>query len=271
VAGRYARRVGDDQASVDFDRAAAFYDATRGLADEPMDRTVELVAGELAGRGRTLEIGVGTGLMALPSLERGIDVVGVDLSEQMLRQLMRKGGGRAPLPVLRADATRLPFSDGSFGAAYARHVLHLIPRWRVAVQELCRVVGRGVVLIEAGGSGSDGWRALWDAVDSAVGSAAHHVGLDMSAEGRAELDRAFIDAGATPRELPQIAYEDHDTIETYVAEIERRSPSWTWRASDEQIQRAVDAVRRHALDRYGTLDVRPDGTAYVRWRAFDLS
>jgi SAM-dependent methyltransferase len=270
-AQRYARCVGDDQASVDFDRAAEFYDATRGLADATMAQTVNLVAGELAGRGRVLEIGVGTGLLALPLSSRGVDVVGIDLSEPMLRQLIHKAGGQVPFPVLRADATRLPFPADSFGGAYVRHVLHLIPRWKVAVEELCRVVHRGVVLVEAGGDSGDGWSALFEAVDAAVGSVHGHVGLDMAGDGIAELDAAFIEAGATPRELPEIAYEDHDTIAAYVAEVERRSPSWTWRATDEQVRATAAAVRDHAMARYGTLDVRPDETAHVRWRAFDLT
>jgi len=262
--------VTEEPASIDFDRAAEFYDATRGMADDLALQAIDLLAREVRGRGRVLEIGVGTGLIALPLAERDINLVGGDLSGPMLRQLVQKAGGEPPFPLLRADATRLPFNDGVFGAAYARHVLHLIPRWRVAVQELCRVVGRGVVLIEAGGSGGDGWSGLWDAVSEAVGPAADHVGLDMSSDGRGELDRAFIDAGATPRDLPEMPYADDDTIAYYIAEVERRSPSWTWRATDEQLHDAVEAARRYALDRYGTLDVRPDETAYVRWRAFDL-
>ena len=49
-----------------FDRAAAHYDTTRAISDEAMARTIELLASELLGRGRALEVGVGTGLLALP-------------------------------------------------------------------------------------------------------------------------------------------------------------------------------------------------------------
>jgi ubiquinone/menaquinone biosynthesis C-methylase UbiE len=263
--------VSDEPASVHFDRAAEFYDATRAVDDETTRRSIDLLAGEVSGRGRVLEIGVGTGLMALPLAERGVDVTGVDLSEPMLRQLIRKASGRVPFPLLRADATHLPFGDGVFGAAYARHVLHLVPNWRVAVGELCRVVGHGVVLIEAGGSSDGDWHDVWQAMRDAVGPAADHVGLDMSAEGRALLDQAFTEAGAVPRDLPEIPYTDDETIATMIEQIERRSASWTWRASDEQLSAAIDAARKHALERYGSLDVSPDERAYVRWRAFDLT
>src|SRR5207247_3699183 len=78
--------------STSFDRAAAYYDETRGLTDEAVRDQMSLLASELHGRGRTLEIGVGTGQVALPLAAVGIRIVGLDLSEPMLRVLVEKGG-----------------------------------------------------------------------------------------------------------------------------------------------------------------------------------
>src|SRR5205823_155930 len=66
--------------SVAFDRAAPFYDHTRQLSSDAAKRVVEMLTDELRGRGRALEIGVGTGRIALPVAEAGIPVTGVDLS-----------------------------------------------------------------------------------------------------------------------------------------------------------------------------------------------
>ena len=122
--------MGND--SVVFDRAAAFYDRTRALAPATMDAVVARLARELAGRGPVLEPGVGTGRIALPLAAAGVDVTGLDLSEPMLRELVAKrdgqtrgAGGRVPL--VRGDATRLPFPAGAFGGAYVVHLLHLVP------------------------------------------------------------------------------------------------------------------------------------------------
>ncbi len=46
---------------VNFDRAAGYYDATRGLPDAVSDAITDVLADELNGRGLCLEIGVGTG------------------------------------------------------------------------------------------------------------------------------------------------------------------------------------------------------------------
>ena len=55
-----------------------------------MRAVVEHLAGELRGRGPVLEPGVGTGRMALPMAAAGIDVIGLDLSVPMLRELVAK-------------------------------------------------------------------------------------------------------------------------------------------------------------------------------------
>ena len=53
---------------------------------------------ELAGSGRVLELGIGSGLIALPLAARGIDVHGIDLSPSMVAKLRAKPGGEA-IPV----------------------------------------------------------------------------------------------------------------------------------------------------------------------------
>lgn len=110
--------------SQSFDRASEFYDATRSLPTAVMERVVELLRAELRGRGTCLEIGVGTGRIALPLHDAGIAMTGVDISLPMMTKLVHKSGGRTPFPLALADAARLPFSNDAFGASLACHVLH---------------------------------------------------------------------------------------------------------------------------------------------------
>ena len=61
---------------------AATYDAaTSGMHDQSVINAVIDVLAELAGDGRALEFGVGTGRIALPLARRGVDVHGIDLSK----------------------------------------------------------------------------------------------------------------------------------------------------------------------------------------------
>ena len=112
--------------AIPFDRAVDYYDRTRALTPGTQARMIEMLTAELAGRGRVLEIGVGTGRIAVPLREAGVDAAGVDISMPMVQRLLAKTDAR--FPVALGDATRLPFRDGSFGGAIAVHVLHLIPK-----------------------------------------------------------------------------------------------------------------------------------------------
>jgi SAM-dependent methyltransferase len=73
---------------------AARYDARYGYQADPavVAPMVDLIA-ELAGGGAALELGVGTGRIALPLAERGVTVHGIDLSDAMVARLRAKPGG----------------------------------------------------------------------------------------------------------------------------------------------------------------------------------
>src|SRR5918912_1991094 len=53
---------------------------------------IDLLA-ELAGKGKALELGIGTGRIALPLSERDVEVHGIDAAESMMARLREKPGG----------------------------------------------------------------------------------------------------------------------------------------------------------------------------------
>lgn len=85
------------------------------FAPDVLGPTVELLA-DLAGEGRALEFGVGTGRVGVALTRRGVPVVGIELSEPMAAQLRAKTD-EATLPVLIGDmaTTRAP---GEFTLVY---------------------------------------------------------------------------------------------------------------------------------------------------------
>ena len=88
-----------------------------------------------------LELGVGTGLNAIPIIQRGYSYTGVDISWEMMNQLRYKlQGVPNNLTLIQADASSLSFADNCFDVAFMRHVLHLIPEWRSALSEIRRVL-----------------------------------------------------------------------------------------------------------------------------------
>ncbi|MCW5249673.1 class I SAM-dependent DNA methyltransferase [Streptomyces sp. SHP 1-2] len=99
------------------ERVAARYDETSAdmFAPGAVDPAVDLLAG-LAGRGRALELGIGTGRIALPLARRGVPVHGVDMSRAMTARLHAKPGGDGVGSTIGDFATtRVP---GSFTLVY---------------------------------------------------------------------------------------------------------------------------------------------------------
>jgi SAM-dependent methyltransferase len=258
-----------DARSVAFDRAAEYYDATRGLDDEGTRRQTSLLLDELASKGPILEVGIGTGQVALPLHQAGIDVVGLDLARPMMDKLIEKSGGRVPFPLVQADATRLPFADGAFGAAYLRWVLHLIPAWETAVSEMVRVVRpEGVICALLGAYG--GVRgAIQDRFSEITGVDHAPVGLGWNAV--AELDRTMAALGRRIRPLPPIQHAVMETVGDFMTGIEENRYSWTWRLSDDIRMDAAKELRPWARKRFGDLDDPMLFEFATEWRAYDAA
>jgi SAM-dependent methyltransferase len=96
---------------------------------------------------RVLDAGCGTGLNTEWLLQRGAEVVGVDVSPAMLRFGQERVGGRC---VLHQADLRLPldFLDGaSFDLVFSSLVLHYIEDWRVPFAEFNRVLRPGGLFV----------------------------------------------------------------------------------------------------------------------------
>ncbi len=98
------------------ERVAATYDESSDIFEPgAVDAAADVLAG-LAGGGRALELGIGTGRIALPLARHGVEVHGIDLSRAMVARLRAKPGGDA-IGVTIGDfaTTRV---DGTFSVAY---------------------------------------------------------------------------------------------------------------------------------------------------------
>ena len=98
------------------ERVAARYDESDETSGAgPVEPIVDLLA-ELAGSGRALELGIGTGRIALPLAQRGVPVHGIDMSKAMVARLRAKPGGEDIGVTIGDFATTTV--DGTFSLAY---------------------------------------------------------------------------------------------------------------------------------------------------------
>jgi phosphatidylethanolamine/phosphatidyl-N-methylethanolamine N-methyltransferase len=155
-----------DQATLDkaYARWAPVYDMVFGPVFES-GRLAAISAAERIG-GRILEVGVGTGI-SLPDYARTNRLVGVDISEPMLRKARERVEAERlhhvdGLAVM--DGTRLALPDASFDVVVAQYVITAVPRPEATLDEFARVLKGGgeIVLINHIGA-ERGFRRAFEA------------------------------------------------------------------------------------------------------------
>jgi ubiquinone/menaquinone biosynthesis C-methylase UbiE len=134
------------------DEQAQYYDHL--FADPlPLRKYYEYLVGSIIApliRDKAFEVDLccGTGKSSLPLAKRGIDVVGIDISREMLRIYARKA---AQLPgkivLIHADASRPPLRVNSCSAITMIGGLHHIPDREGCVEICCRALTDGGRLI----------------------------------------------------------------------------------------------------------------------------
>jgi SAM-dependent methyltransferase len=161
----------DADTAARYDHASAFM-----FTPEVLDPAVSFLAG-LAGEGAALELAIGTGRVAVPLADRGVPVSGIELSQPMADELLRK---RADIPVVVGDmaTTRVP---GEFSLVYV--VWNSIGNLRTQAEQVAcfrnaarHLAPGGRFVVELGVPAIRRFPPGQAAVPFHVGE--HHVGID---------------------------------------------------------------------------------------------
>jgi ubiquinone/menaquinone biosynthesis C-methylase UbiE len=245
--------------SVSFDRAAAAYDQTRPLPEPIAAHAIEVILASVGCDARLLDVGTGTGRISRPLLERGANLVGVDLSAQMLRRLQAK---RPSARLAQAHARYLPFAAGSFDALLTVHVMHVVGPWREALREFRRVLRPGGVYLDAktyesvGVSQRGRIRKFWRGFMAAQGIDARHPGV----QSQEEWVQALRGLGASVTEVEAARYALSFPLREELERYETRVYSDTWKIPDAIFAASLRELRGWMAGKYGSLDYRVDDT-----------
>ncbi len=142
--------MGDYEAETYGERIAGIYDDLHAWHLDT-ESAVEALAG-LAGEGPILELGVGTGRIAIPLAERGIEVHGIDASEAMVAKLRGKPGGDR-VHVTMGDFADVPI-EGRFTLVFVVfNTIFALPSQEDQVRCFRNVAARlkddGIFVVEA--------------------------------------------------------------------------------------------------------------------------
>ncbi|MDW8147355.1 MAG: class I SAM-dependent methyltransferase [Roseiflexaceae bacterium] len=236
-----------------FDAIAGVYDQVRGHPPEVAEQIGRAIAALAGNDALVLELGIGTGRIALPVALAGCRVVGIDISAAMLRVARAKDGGEA-LWLLQGDIEHLPFADGVFDATLAVHVLHLARDWRSALAEALRVLRPGGIFVQ----GRD-----WRDPQSCVGrlrSKLRETVMELLPGSRppgagAAIGQALAKLGATVApEMVAASWVAPISPAQVLEEMAARSDAETWVLDDVTLNAALERLRAWAVSVYDDLN-----------------
>lgn len=240
--------------SINFDRAAGVYDATRKLPDDTAEAITQALLREIraAGADRVLEVGIGTGRIARPLMREGVRMLGVDISREMMGQLRRQLTPENTAPdLLLGDATALPLASGSFRAALVVHVFHLVQSIEKTISEIRRVLAADGALLHQTRRATEETERMWDdsmAEWRRVLAARGYVG--KSRREMSEIRAALLASGGKMREMDVIASPEVWTADQEMGRLRNRQSAWTWAVPSDIFDDALpeyEAWLRRAL------------------------
>lgn len=250
--------------SVSFDRAAGFYDQTRGMPAHISDEIAALAIELIGADARALEIGVGTGRIAKPLLARGINLVGVDLSRVMMARI-RQDVQSATL--INGDITRLPLASALFDAVIAVHIFHLVGDWRVALAEARRVLRSNGVLLHGY---NDRLSSPIEDMRSFLRERLAAHGFPQTPVGAIEddIEVALVESGAAMQERRTRTWSSPVTFAQEIEGVQQKLWSSLWRVPDDVLAAVVPEMRAYVLEHFGSLDAQVDAPQQFVWKRF---
>ncbi len=253
--------------SYSFDQAASYYDQVYGYPAGVEAQAVAAIraAFALTADERVLEVGVGSGRLAVPLQVAGYRYHGQDIAGAFMHLIAVKlpsppapptGEGRIGVLLTQSDLSALPYQTASFAGALAVQVFHLIPDLAPAIAELQRVLRPDAPLLVV----NDGQP---DNVDMR-GRLTNALSYFLAAEGYVSDERqpapdkveaAFVAAGATVETLRPFAWSLTVSPRAFAARLAERQTSKLWHVPEPIFSRALRRFYNWlAADYKGRLD-----------------
>lgn len=255
--------------SLSFDWAATFYDETRTLPDAIQADVAAAVAARLGHTSdpRLLEFGVGTGRIALPLLDAGLHLVGIDLSRAMMTRLWDKRQPPHRLALVQGDVTALPFADRAFDGIVIAHVLHLVPGWRDALEEARRALRpHGAVFHVWNWRDPESMRRQIRRRLHTLVQARGHSAARRGAQNDEEVAAALRAMGATVEDVEVARWERVMTAREIIDGLANRQFSVTRTLPEDVLAPAIASLREWAGDTFGDLDAPHAEEARFIWQ-----
>lgn len=240
-----------------FDRVADVYDATRAMPADVSTAVADAIAAlarEVNTETRLIEVGIGTGRIAVPLAERGVRVTGIDISTAMLSVLL---GKRRDIDVMIAESARPPFRSSTFDASLFVHVLHLVPDPEATVRATLALVRPGGIAMAGG---DDHRSSIRDAADGIIQRTVRELsGVEMGGRHHVHAEqqtfqRVARDLGAAVEERQVAAWSSSTTARRMLERLEARDFSSAWKIPETIMPELLARVRPQLEKLFGGIE-----------------
>lgn len=242
---------------VDFSRNARVYDQRHGAALSPEATHDLLAAAELSRGALVLEVGAGTGRVAIPLGIAGCRVIALDASQPMLRELRKKTA--APPAMATGLAAPLPFSTACFDAVVLARILYLLPDWHGALREAARVLKPGGCLLHEWGNGTAGeeWVAIREKAREMFEAEGVHNAFHPGARTEGEVEAFLAEQGFQKTADLRLESDVLMTLADFLGRVVDGETSYTWKVPHRVQRKCLPQLREWAARNFDLSRVMP--------------
>jgi SAM-dependent methyltransferase len=218
---------------VDFSANACVYDRRHGsvLAADLAQQLAS--SGALASGARVLDIGAGTGRVAIAFAAIGCETVALDPSVPMLNELRRKAP-ECRMQVVAGEGARLPFAIGRFDGVICARVLYLMSDWRDVLREASRVLRSGGCLLHEWGNGQadEAWVQIREKARALFEAAGAENPFHPGARAESEVEAFIGELGFEPSADQPTGAGPTTTLRDFLGRVASGELSYIWNVPD---------------------------------------
>jgi SAM-dependent methyltransferase len=260
-----SRNIALVQERVDFSVNSKIYDHRHGAVIS--DQLVKALTNRLRRDATIIDIGAGTGRVAVALAGNGFQVVAVDPAIPMLQTMRRKSGD---VLAVAAEGTRLPFRRKSADAVVLARLLYLVADWQGLLREVKEALRRGGILLHEWGNGdaSEAWVQIREKARSLFQKAGVETPFHPGARSEFEVDSCLRELGFHRREQIEAGAGPAVTLAEFLDKIVNGEFSYVWNVPKDVQNFCLPQLRRWSESTFDLHQSAPT-PAELRWVVYE--